>query len=198
MKRPVPGLADAVAKGRLVFLRHPRAADRDEFIALRRSCRRYLERWEPIPPRGFNAFGRSAFDREMELRKTDRDERLLICRREDGAIAGRLSINAITRGPLQTCIFGYWIAEAHADRGYMSEAVRLGLRYCFTTLKLHRVEANMQPTNAASRRVVEKCGFRQEGYSPRYLKIRGRWTDHERWAITAEDWRTGTRSTSGP
>jgi ribosomal-protein-alanine N-acetyltransferase len=193
MSRAVPGLDDALVKGKLVFLRHPTESDRDEFIALRNSCKEYLARWEPVPPRGFDAFGDDGFDREVELARTDRGERMLICRREDGTIVGKLSTGDILRGPAQFCHLGYWIAEAHAGRGYMTEAIALGLRYCFTTLKLHRVEANIQPHNEASRRVVQRNGFRLEGFSPRYIKIRGRWADHERWAITVEEWRARKR-----
>ena len=73
-----------------------------------------------------------------------------------------------------------------AGRGYMSEAMRLLVRHAFTTMKLHRLEANIQPGNQASIALVKRCGFEREGYSPRYLKIGGRWRDHERWAIRAD------------
>jgi ribosomal-protein-alanine N-acetyltransferase len=75
----------------------------------------------------------------------------------------------------------------------MSEAIRLILRYAFNDLKLHRLEANIQPGNVASIALVRRAGFVLEGYSRRYLKISGRWRDHERWAILIEDWKTQTR-----
>jgi ribosomal-protein-alanine N-acetyltransferase len=71
----------------------------------------------------------------------------------------------------------------------MSEALQLMLKYAFKKLKLHRLEANIQPGNAASIALVKRAGFVREGYSQRYLKVSGRWRDHERWAIIAEDWR---------
>jgi ribosomal-protein-alanine N-acetyltransferase len=73
----------------------------------------------------------------------------------------------------------------------MTEGMRLLFRYAFGDLKLHRLEANIQPENRASIALARRTGFRREGFSPRYLKIGGRWRDHERWAILAEDARMG-------
>ena len=76
-----------------------------------------------------------------------------------------------------------------AGQGYMTEAIQLMLRYAFKQLRLHRLEANIQPGNIASIALVRRAGFVREGYSRRYLKICGQWRDHERWAIIAEDWK---------
>lgn len=197
-----PSKASAIELGERVALRRPTERDRAEFIDLRRRNRRHLERWEPIP-RGVDAFTEAelnkAFDRELKLRRTKTDERFLICDIREGTIMGKVSISGIYRGPLMECRLGYWIGKEFARRGCMSEAVGLATRYAFLTLGLHRVEANMQPHNEASRRVVMRNGFLQEGFSPRYLLIRGRWADHERWAITREAWeaRRLGRSTRG-
>lgn len=198
---PVSPVRRAVQVGALVYLRRPAEPDRAEFIELRRASRRHLERWEPIP-RGVDAFTptelNKAFDRELKLRQTESDERFLICLCETGEIAGKVSISGITRGPLQECRLGYWIGRRFTRRGCMTEAVGLACRHAFLTLGLHRVEANMQPHNLASRSVVRKNGFTQEGYSPRYLRIRGRWVDHERWAINLEDWKALERTRRSP
>ena len=85
---------------------------------------------------------------------------------------------------------GYHVGAQYADKGYMTEALRLMLRYAFKYLKLHRLEANIQPANVASLALVRRAGFVREGFSRRYLKICGRWRDHERWAIIAEDWKS--------
>ena len=187
--------SERVAKGRLVVLRLPTEADRAEFIALRRASRSLHEKWEPIPRPGLDPWGDTGFSLELERAQTPHTKRLLICRTTDGVIVGRLGISGIERGIQQTCHFGYWIGAEHMRKGYCSEAVRLGLRYAFTKLKLHRVEANLQPDNEASRGVAKAAGMKQEGYSPRYIKIRGKWKDHERWAITIEDWREQKRAT---
>ena len=80
----------------------------------------------------------------------------------------------------------------------MQSGLRLVLRYAFRELRLHRVEASIQPDNPRSVSLVSRCGFRKEGYSPRYLKIGGKWQDHERWAILVDDWRSARAGKLGP
>ena len=91
------------------------------------------------------------------------------------------------RGPFQSAYLGYYGFAPFEGQGYMTEAMRLVLRHAFGAMRLHRVEANIQPGNAASIALVRRCGFHLEGFSPRYLKVSGRWRDHERWAILGED-----------
>ena len=81
------------------------------------------------------------------------------------------------------------MASVYANQGYMREGIELVLREAFLNLRLHRIEANIQPGNHASIALARGAGFSREGFSPRYLKIGGRWRDHERWAILADDWR---------
>lgn len=193
-RRPAPAHAassprHAVEVGRLVYLRYPQPRDREAFVELRRGSREHLERWEPRPPRGFNAFGHDQFDWVYKTRRLATQERLLILEMEGRELVGQVSLGAITRGPLQSAYMGYWIGARHTGQGYMGEAIELTLQHAFRTLGLHRVEANIQPHNEPSRAVVRRNGLRQEGYSPRYLQIDGEWADHERWAITVEDWK---------
>jgi ribosomal-protein-alanine N-acetyltransferase len=114
---------------------------------------------------------------------------MLAYRRDDGAIVGFVNISQIVRGRLQSGFMGYGGVAGQTGQGYMTEAIGLALRRAFTELRLHRIEANIQPNNAASIALVRRCGFELEGFSPRYLKVGGRWRDHERWAIRAEQWR---------
>jgi ribosomal-protein-alanine N-acetyltransferase len=113
----------------------------------------------------------------------------LVVDARSGELAGVINLSEIVRGSFQSAYLGYYALLPHAGSGRMDAGMRLVLRRAFTELKLHRVEANIQPGNAASIALVRRLGFRLEGYSRRYLKIRGRWQDHERWALTREEWR---------
>jgi ribosomal-protein-alanine N-acetyltransferase len=183
--------------GEPVFIRHPRAGDEAEFVALRRTSRAFLEPWEPIPPAGTDGFDGVAFARMLAASDTERSQRFLVCREEDGRIVGQASLGEIIRGSLEQAFLGYWVGAPHARKGYMTSAIRLVLGRAFGPLGLHRVEANIQPQNAPSIALARRVGMRKEGFSPRYLAIRGAWTDHERWAITAEEWPPNGRLPSG-
>ena len=109
-----------------------------------------------------------------------------VFRRADGnALVGYAEITNIVHCVFLSGYLGYYAFSGHERQGYMSEGLRLLARLAFSQLGLHRLEANIQPENTASIALVRSCGFRKEGYSPRYLKIRGRWRDHERWALLA-------------
>ena len=114
---------------------------------------------------------------------------LAIIEQQTGEIVGVVNINEIVRGLFQSAYLGYYALEPWSGKGLMREGMKMAIRYVFTVLKLHRLEANIQPENAASIAFVKGLGFRKEGYSPRYLKIAGRWRDHERWAITKEEFK---------
>ena len=103
-----------------------------------------------------------------------------------GAMAGVIIIDSIVRGRFQSGTLSYGAFAGAAGRGYMSEGLGLVLRFAFGELRLHRLEANIQPANRASLALVRRQGFRKEGYSPDMLFIDGAWRDHERWAITVE------------
>jgi ribosomal-protein-alanine N-acetyltransferase len=177
----------AAIVGREVLLRHPVDSDREEWLSLRRRNRGFLERWEPQPLAG-TLWGEDAtFDRFLHSAVGDDRRRYVACESATGAIFGQFSLSNIIRGPLQQCFVGYWIGEEFSGRGLAAEALRLSVRIAFEDLGLHRVEANIQPHNETSRRLASRVGFRLEGFSPKYLEIAGRWADHERWAMTIED-----------
>ena len=115
---------------------------------------------------------------------------------EDGELAGVININEIVRGVFCSGYLGYYAFVPHNGRGHMKRGLSAVLTEAFVRHRLHRLEANIQPNNEASRQLVERLGFRLEGFSPRYLKLAGRWRDHERWAITVEDWKARGSTTS--
>lgn len=113
---------------------------------------------------------------------------LLIRKREDHAIVGAVELSQIARGGFQSAYLGYHLGAPFRGQGYMAEALQLAMRQAFRVLKLHRLEANIQPSNRPSIALVSRLGFHREGFSRRYLKVGGRWRDHERWAILSDDW----------
>lgn len=170
-----------------VELRSPTAADRDEFLAAMRASRKLHRPWLQ------SAITPEAYDDLLVRAEDDRYDPLLVCLRDDGPIIGYMNISQIVRGSFQSAFLGYGAVAAYAGQGYMSEGLQLVLARAFTQLKLHRLEANIQPGNVASIALVKKAGFVHEGFAERYLKINGRWRDHEHWAIRAEQWRERNR-----
>ncbi len=187
-------------RGERVLLRYPGKRDRAEFLALKRSNRSFLEPWEATPPDGADLFSEVAFDRLLKTRRSELNHRFVVCLRDDpergaaGRIIGQISLGNIVRGAFQSCYVGYWIGQAYAGHGYMSESLALVLRFAFEDLGLHRAEANIIPRNKPSLGLVKKLGFRYEGTAKRYLRINGRWQDHAHWAITVEEWRRTSKA----
>ena len=174
--------AEARTTGR-VYLRAPERSDKPEFIELMRASRGFHRPWASAPT------DEEAFEAYLADSHRPDFEAMLACRRQDEAILGFFNLSHITRGSLQSAYLGYAVGSPYANQGYMREALELVLREAFLVLRLHRIEANIQPGNHASIALAKGAGFSREGFSPRYLKIGGRWRDHERWAILAEDWR---------
>jgi len=118
---------------------------------------------------------------------SDSHRGFLVVLRPSGDLVGAIHLNNIIRGPLQGAFLGYYAFAPHGGKGLMREGLWLVLHHAFQKLKLHRLEANIQPGNRPSIRLARSCGFVREGFSRRYLKVGSRWKDHERWAILAED-----------
>ncbi len=174
--------------GRSVHLREVDYRDREEFLALVRTSRSLHHPWAYPPERG------DQFDELVARARREDVVTLLGCRDADEAIFGVFTISQIVRGAFQSAYLGYYGHAEHAGRGYMRAALELVLDHAFGPLALHRVEANIQPGNAPSVALARGAGFRLEGFSPRYLLIGGRWRDHERYAITAEDRRASKQA----
>ncbi|MEV0091068.1 GNAT family protein [Streptomyces sp. NPDC050738] len=173
-----------LAEGPRVGIRTFSLQDAEEFTALARESRTLHHPWL-FPPTEDAAYTSYA----KRLIEDPTKAGFLLCELDGGApgrIAGFININNIVEGAFLSGALGYG-AFAHASgRGLMGEGLGLVVRYVFGTLRLHRLEVNIQPSNEASIALVRRAGFRLEGYSPDFLHIDGAWRDHERWAITAE------------
>ena len=156
-------------------------ADAEELIdANRRSQSLHLPWVKPFTDR-------EGFDAWMQRLASSRHLGFVIRERKDNSIVGIVNLNEIVRGAFQNAYLGYYAMAGKTGRGLMTEALFAVLSVAFDDIKLHRVEANVQPENDSSIALVRRVGFRLEGFSPRYLYIDGAWRDHQRWAITAEE-----------
>jgi [ribosomal protein S5]-alanine N-acetyltransferase len=164
------------------FLEKPSSRRREEFLTAARKSRKLHGQWTSAPqtPSEFDVY-------LTRLRRKNHLGYWVVT--EQRQLAGVINISEIVRGNFCSGYLGYYAFAPHHGQGYMTHGLAAVLFDAFERHGLHRLEANIQPGNKASRSLVEGQGFRLEGFSPRYLKIAGRWRDHERWAITAEDWR---------
>jgi len=191
----MPATRTVLARGTLVYLRRPVRRDASPFLTAVESSKRLHRLWvqPPSTPSRFASYvHRFSGPRSRDSRHATHVG-LLVCRRQDNAPVGVFNFSEIVRGAFQSAYLGYYGFAEHAGRGYMSEGLSLVLRVGFDTLRLHRIEVNVQPANTPSIALVRRGGFTREGYSRRYVKIAGRWRDHERWALLMEDWRSGRR-----
>jgi ribosomal-protein-alanine N-acetyltransferase len=186
-------------EGQKTFLRNPVMADFPEWSRLRAASRTFLEPWEPKWAE--DDLTRSAF--RYRIRRYDMDRQagttlpLFVCLKQNGRIVGGVTLGSIRRGVAESCTLGYWMGEQHAGQGLMADALWGLLPHVFDRMRLHRIEAACIPDNARSQRLLEKVGFRREGYLNGYLKINGAWRDHLLYALIAEDWQSIRAKGSG-
>ena len=162
-----------------VYLTPLGPADEAEFLAAVARSRKLHHPWVSPPTTS------AAFQALVERSQGPLNHGFIVHQAGTNALAGCINVTNIVRGVFLSGYLGYYAFAVFERQGLMRAGLRIVVRTAFTDLKLHRLEANIQPGNLASIALVRSCGFKQEGYSPRYLKIRGRWRDHERWAILA-------------
>jgi ribosomal-protein-alanine N-acetyltransferase len=165
-----------------VRLERPTMRRAAEFLQAVSRSRALHRRWVTPPD------DRSKFAAYVKGLRDKRHEGFFVVT-DNGDVAGVINVSEIVRGGFQSAYLGYYAFEPLAGRGFLHRGLRSVIAHCFDELRLHRLEANIQPENARSIALVKSLGFRMEGFSPRDLKICGRWRDHERWALLAEDWR---------
>ncbi|HVV77025.1 MAG TPA: GNAT family protein [Mycobacteriales bacterium] len=185
-----PGWPAVLADGD-IGLRPLRMRDAGAWVESRKHNIEWLRPWEATPPNGPGVFGTSTAVFAGMGRRLRSDARagrgLPFAVVVDGAFAGQLNVAGIVRGSLESASIGYWVDQRVAGRGVMPTCVALAVDHCFDVVGLHRIEVNIRPENAASRRVVEKLGFRLEGTRERFLHISGDWRDHLTYALVREE-----------
>lgn len=162
-----------------ILLRSPEPADEAEFLARVQASHALHRPWVTAPA---SAAQFAAYVARMH---EPVNRGFLVCEAASGRIVGVINLTNIVLGLFRSGYLGYYAFAGFERQGFMRAGLAQVVRHAFRSLKLHRLEANIQPGNVASIALVRSCGFQQEGYSPRYLKIGGRWRDHERWAILA-------------
>jgi len=184
-----PGGQQPVIRGEGLYLRYPRMADYPVWAKLRADSREFLTPWEPIW--ADDELTRGAFRRR--IKRYQKETRLdsayvfFVLRESDDALVGGCTISNVRRGVTQCCTLGYWIGSQFARQGYMTGALRALLPFVFRTLGLHRIEAACLTDNDASKNLLARVGFRQEGLARRYLLINGEWADHLLFALLKEE-----------
>jgi ribosomal-protein-alanine N-acetyltransferase len=181
--------ADLALRTERLILRPPELEDFEPWARLRRDGEAFLTPWEPERARDHltvKAFRERVYWAARSIAE-GRAVPLFLIRQSDRALLGAVTLDNIRRGPAMSATVGYWIGEAHARRGYMTEAVAAARDHAFVALALSRVEAACLPENAASRGVLERCGFKYEGVAQSYLQIAGRWRTHVLYAALRAD-----------
>jgi ribosomal-protein-alanine N-acetyltransferase len=172
-----------------VYLRFPVQRDWRNWAALRAESRDFLAPWEPTW--AYDALTRGAFRRRLKMYKSEMRQGVtysfLIFRRVDDVLLGGITLSNLRRGVAQSATLGYWIGSPHGNQGYMTDSLAAILEFAFSRIGLHRVEAACLPANEASRRLLLRSGFREEGYAREYLRISGRWQDHQLFAILRDN-----------
>ena len=173
-----------------VRIRQPEESDQDLFLKRVHESKELHTPWVK-PPDTEDSF-RSYLARVRD----ERHEGYLVLDEKTDSLHGVININEIVLGNFRSGYLGYYGFSGSEKQGHMTSGLILVLQHAFDTLKLNRLEANIQPANGASVNLVKRLRFRKEGFSPRYLNILGTWQDHERWAITSIEWLQGVSPTS--
>ncbi|MDQ8181389.1 GNAT family N-acetyltransferase [Pelagicoccus sp. SDUM812005] len=165
-----------------LYLRRPERRDGKEFVAAVKASESLHRPWV------FPTQDLRGYYEYLERIQDVRQEGYFVCRVSDDRIVGLVNLGEVVRGAFQSAYVGYWAVAEFVGKGLMKEGLARVVERAFSEHGLHRLEANIQPGNEPSRQLVRRLGFRLEGFSPKYLNVGGEWRDHERWALTAEEW----------
>lgn len=175
--------------GDRIYIKLLRADDAEEVLALHLKNREFFKKFITTRDDEFYTLKKQEEIIEVSIAGSEKDEKYSygIFLRDNNKLIGNITLSEILRHAFQSCYVGYYLDEEHNGKGYMSEAVKLVVKYALEELKLHRIEAGVMPRNARSMRVLEKAGFKKEGIARKNVQINGVWEDHQLLAIIAED-----------
>ena len=187
----VPPLSTRLTTTRLL-LRPPRTSDVAEIRRLLRYNHEHLKPWNPAPPPGEDPSSITEVSKTVLRQRRDWKRGtgfvfMLAARAEPSRYVGKIALSGIMRGAMYGAYLGYWMDVDHVGQGLATEGIRAVIDFAFGAAGLHRVQAAIMPRNDKSLRVIEKLGFRREGYAERYLQIAGKWEDHVLFAKTREE-----------
>ena len=181
--------AGPVVYGENVYLRVPQIQDHPAWAELRARSREFLTPWEPTWTA--SELTKVSFRRRLKHYARDLREDMgyafFLYRNSDDMLLGGVTLSNVRRGVTQACTLGYWVGAPHAQQGFMTAGVTAAIPFVFDSLRLHRLEAACLQKNTASRRLLERTGFNQEGVARSYLKINGVWQDHLLYALVEDD-----------
>ena len=187
----IPPLSIRLSTERLV-LRPPRTQDVAEMRRVLRHNHVHLKPWNPAPrpgedPTSITEISNTVLRQRREW-KSGRTFAFMLAPKEDPSrFIGKIALNGVMRGAMHGAYLGYWMDVDHQNGGLCTEGIRAVMDFAFGTAALHRLQAAIMPRNGRSLRVIEKLGFRREGYAERYLQIAGCWEDHILFARTSEE-----------
>lgn len=189
----VPSLTTRLLTPRMV-LRPPRTNDVGEIRRLLRANHDHLKPWNPAPPPGddptsITEVSKTVLRQRREWKRGSSFVFMPALREEPTRFIGKVALNGVMRGAMYGAYLGYWMDGDYQGKGLVTEAIVGVLDFAFGPAGLHRIQAAIMPRNARSLRVIEKLGFRREGYAERYLQIAGKWEDHVLFAKTREEHR---------
>ncbi len=187
VRRWLPFVSPACDDCAVTTLRLIAPADAAELAELVLANRTFLAPWDPVRPDDYFTVEGQQVAISGVLRQHEQGLSLPCVILDEARIVGRITLNGITRGPLQSCSVGYWVSAADNGRGIATAAVRSVAWIAFDDVKLHRIQAETLPHNAASQRVLERNGFVRYGYAPKYLHIAGEWRDHVMFQLLAPE-----------
>lgn len=169
-------------KSERIYLCFPSSNDKEEFLLATRNSIKMHHPWVQAP------CDETQYYQYIQKLNLESHIGFFIRKVSDQQLVGVINISEIVKGVFESGYLGFYLFKNFSKQGFMYEGLSLALHFYFKVLKLHRLEANIQPKNFKSLNLVRKLNFRREGFSPKYLKINGKWCDHERYAILSEEY----------